>query len=63
MAGQLTLAIIKPHAVLERNVGKILTEIENRDFAIVLAKMVQMSRHGAGEFYKEHKYLFLPLKL
>lgn len=55
MAGQLTLAIIKPHAVLERNVGKILTRIEEAGFAIVLAKMIQLRKEGALQFYEEHK--------
>jgi nucleoside-diphosphate kinase len=55
MAGQLTLAMLKPHAVLERNVGKILTRIEETGFAIVLAKMVQLRKEGALQFYEEHK--------
>jgi len=55
MAGQLTLALIKPHAVLERNVGKILTRIEEGGFGIVLAKMVQLRKEGALQFYEEHK--------
>ena len=54
MAGQLTLALIKPHVVLQRNIGAIISEIENRGFAVVLAKMVQMHRGGAAQFYKEH---------
>lgn len=54
MAGQLTLAMIKPHAVLGRNVGRILTRIENEGFGIVLAKMVQLRKEGALQFYEEH---------
>jgi len=54
MAVQLTLAMIKPHAVLGRNVGKILTRIENEEFGIVLAKMVQLRKEGALQFYEEH---------
>ncbi len=54
MAGQLTLAMIKPHAVLERKVGKIITRIEKANFGIVLAKMIQIHKEGAEEFYKEH---------
>lgn len=55
MAGQLTLALIKPHATLSRNVGKIITRIEEEGFGIVLSKMVQMRKEGALQFYEEHK--------
>lgn len=55
MAGQLTLAMIKPHCVLNRQVGRILTRVEDQGFAIVLAKMAQLHSLGAQEFYKEHK--------
>lgn len=54
MAGQLTLALIKPHAALGRNVGRIITRIEEAGFGVVLAKMVQMRREGALQFYEEH---------
>ena len=54
MAGQITFAIIKPHATLSRNVGKIMTRIEEAGFAIVLAKMIQLRKEGALEFYREH---------
>ncbi len=54
MAGQLTLAMIKPHCVMERKVGKILTRIEEANFGIVLAKMVQLNKEGARQFYQEH---------
>jgi nucleoside-diphosphate kinase len=55
MAGFLTLAMIKPHAVLERNVGKIISEIEDNDFSILLGKEIQLRKEGAEEFYKEHE--------
>lgn len=54
MAGHLTLALIKPHCILEKKVGKILSRIEEEEYAIVLAKMVQLRKEGAREFYKEH---------
>jgi len=54
MAGHLTLALIKPHAVLERNVGKIIQRIEAEGFAIVAGKMFQFLPEGAEEFYGEH---------
>ena len=55
MAGQLTLALIKPHATLGRNVGKIITRIEEEGFGIVLSKMLQLRKEGALQFYEEHK--------
>jgi len=55
MAGQLTLVLIKPHATLGRNVGKIITRIEEEGFGIVLSKMLQLRKEGALQFYEEHK--------
>ncbi len=55
MAGQLTLALIKPHTTLGRKVGKIITRIEENGFGIVLAKMLQLRKEGALQFYEEHK--------
>ena len=55
MAGQLTLALIKPHITLGRSVGKIITKIENAGFGIVLSKMLQLRKEGAHQFYEEHK--------
>ena len=55
MAGNLTLAYIKPHTVLERKVGKIISRIEEAGFAIILSKMVQIRPEGADIFYEEHK--------
>lgn len=54
MAGSLTLALIKPHAVFERKVGRIITHIEDNGFAIIMASMKQLQREGAEEFYREH---------
>jgi len=54
MAGSLTLAMIKPHTLFERKVGRIITHIEDSGFAIVMAAMKQLQREGAEEFYKEH---------
>ncbi len=55
MAGNLTLTIIKPHAVMARNVGKIIARIEDAGFGIIGAKMLHLRKEGAEEFYKEHK--------
>lgn len=55
MSGQLTLALIKPHIIMERRVGEIFTRIEKVQFSIILSKMVQICPHGADIFYEEHK--------
>jgi nucleoside-diphosphate kinase len=55
MSGQLTFAMIKPHAVLSRDVGKIITRIEEEGFGIVMCKMIQLRKEGALQFYEEHK--------
>ncbi len=54
MAGNLTLAMIKPHVVWGRHVGSIIVEVEKAGFGIVLAKMLQLRSEGAREFYQEH---------
>ncbi len=55
MAGHLTLAIIKPHVVFSRKVGKIICDIEAADFGIISGKMLQLREEGARSFYKEHE--------
>lgn len=55
MAGNLTLALIKPHAVYERKVGRIIDRAEREGFSILLAKTVQFQSRGAEEFYSEHE--------
>jgi len=55
MAGHLTLALIKPHAHLQRHVGEIISRIEKESFAILLSKVTQLHPEGAREFYAEHK--------
>ncbi len=55
MAGPMTLAVIKPHAVMARKVGAIIHAIETQEYSILLSKMIQLRREGAEEFYKEHE--------
>ena len=55
MAGHLTLAIIKPHAVFNKKVGRIVSDIEDAGFGIIAGKMLQLREEGAREFYKEHE--------
>jgi len=51
----LTLAMIKPHAIRSRNVGEIISRIENAGFAILYIKSAQFRIEGAEQFYAEHK--------
>ncbi len=55
MAGNLTLALIKPHAVLERKAGEIMHAIEDAGFGIIGGKMLQLKKEGAQQFYSEHE--------
>ena len=55
MAGHLTLAIIKPHAVFNKKVGPIISEIEDAGFGIISGKMLQLREEGARAFYQEHE--------
>jgi len=55
MAGHLTLALIKPHAVLERQFGKIMAQVEEGGFGIILGKLTQLTKEGASQFYAEHE--------
>ncbi len=54
MAGNMTLALIKPHIVMNRSVGKIIARTEEAGFGIIGAKMLHLRKEGAEEFYKEH---------
>jgi len=50
-----TLAIIKPDALCQRVVGKVISLIEESGLKIVALKMVFLNKKSAEEFYKEHK--------
>jgi len=54
MAGNLTLAMIKPHIVFSKKVGNIISDIEDAGFGIVAGKMLQFREEGASAFYQEH---------
>lgn len=55
MSKELTLSIIKPDATAKSVIGKIYTHFENAGLNIVAAKMLQLSRAQAEEFYAVHK--------
>ncbi len=50
-----TLAIIKPDAVAENVIGKILAMLEASGLRIIAAKMVHLSNTDAETFYSEYQ--------
>ena len=50
-----TFAIIKPAVVADKQVGKILTMIEDHGFEIAAMQKITMTQAQAEELYQEHK--------
>jgi nucleoside-diphosphate kinase len=50
-----TLSIIKPDGVAKNIIGKIYSRFEKAGMQIIAAKMLQLSKEQAGEFYVVHK--------
>jgi len=62
MAVERTLSIIKPDAVAKNVIGKIYSYFEKAGLRVVAAKMMQLSKAQAEEFYAIHKERpFFPL--
>lgn len=55
MAVERTLSIIKPDAVAKNVIGQIYTRFENAGLKVLAARMVQMSRTEAENFYAVHR--------
>lgn len=55
MATEQTLSIIKPDAVGNNNIGDIISLFEKGGLRIVAAKMMQLSKAQAQDFYAVHK--------
>ena len=55
MAGNRTLAIIKPDAFASGKAGKIIAHLESNGFAIVASRVLRLSSAQAGQFYAVHK--------
>ena len=55
MSTERTLSIIKPDAVQKNVVGKILSRFEDAGLKIVGARMMQLDKNLAGQFYAIHK--------
>ena len=55
MAIERTLSIIKPDAVAKNVIGQIYARFEGAGLKIAAAKLVQLSRADAEQFYGVHK--------
>jgi nucleoside-diphosphate kinase len=55
MAGNTTLTIIKPDAFGAGKAGKIIALLEEKGFTIRAARVMQLTRAQAGEFYAIHR--------
>lgn len=55
MTIELTLSIIKPDAVAKSVIGQIYSRFENAGLDIVAAKMTQLTRTQAEDFYDIHR--------
>ena len=55
MSIERTLSIIKPDAVAKNVIGQIYTRFENAGLKVIAARMVQMSRTEAENFYAVHR--------
>ena len=55
MAGNRTLAIVKPDAFGAGKAGKIIAHIEQAGFKIVASRVMHLTDAEAGEFYAVHR--------
>jgi nucleoside-diphosphate kinase len=55
MAIERTFSIVKPDAVAKNVIGQIYSRFEEAGLKIVAARMLQLTREQAGEFYAVHK--------
>ena len=55
MAIERTLSILKPDAVAKNVIGEILSRFEKGGLTIIAAKMMQLTRKQAEDFYAVHK--------
>ena len=55
MALERTLTIIKPDAVQQGVVGRVVTKIEEAGFRILAARLIHLTPAQAGGFYIVHK--------
>jgi nucleoside-diphosphate kinase len=54
MAIERTLAIIKPNAVANGNIGQIIDRVEREKLVLKEMRMIQLTPEACKEFYQEH---------
>lgn len=52
---EVTLTIIKPDAVADNNIGKIINRFETNGLRVAAIKMVELDKGQVEQFYKVHK--------
>ncbi len=55
MAGNYTLTIVKPDAFGASKAGKIIALLEEKGFRVKAARVLQLTKKQAGEFYAVHR--------
>ncbi len=55
MAGNTTLTIIKPDAFGAGKAGRIIALLEEKGFTVKAARVMQLTKAQAGEFYAVHR--------
>ena len=55
MATEQTFSIIKPNAINKNAIGAIINKFETAGLKIAAAKLINLERSKAEEFYAEHK--------
>lgn len=55
MAVETTFSIIKPNAIKKNAIGAIINKFESQGLTIAAAKLINLDRGKAEEFYAEHK--------
>ena len=55
MAIERTLSIVKPNALLDNNIGNIISHFEKEGLRVAACKLTQLSKEKAEGFYIEHK--------
>jgi nucleoside-diphosphate kinase len=55
MAGNFTLAIVKPDALGNAKAGRIIAHLEDAGFRVRAARVVRLTDAQAGEFYAVHR--------
>ena len=55
MAGNITLAIVKPDAFGAGKAGKIIALLEEKGFKVIAARVMHLTQQQAGAFYEVHR--------